>query len=33
MNVGTARPSSIRIFGPKVLKMRGTRTSMPWERW
>ena len=29
----TALPSSCRIRGPKVLKIRTIRTSSRWERW
>ncbi len=29
----TDRPSSTRMFGPYVLKMRTMRTSTPWWRW
>src|SRR5438876_844176 len=33
MNAGIARPSLRRMRGPKVLKMRTMRVSMPCVRW
>ena len=30
MNAGIARPSLIRMRGPKQLKMRAIRVSTPW---
>jgi hypothetical protein len=33
MNVGIARPSSGRIRGPYVLKIRTMAVSSPWNRW
>ena len=32
-NAGIARPSSTRMDGPKVLKMRAIRVSTRWKRW
>jgi hypothetical protein len=33
MKVGMARPSSGRIRGPYVLKIRTMAVSSPWKRW
>ena len=33
MKFVTTRPSSGRILGPYVLKIRAMRTSSPWRRW
>jgi hypothetical protein len=33
MKVGTARPSAIRIAGPKVLKILTIRTGIACARW
>ena len=33
MKFGIARPSSRRMRGPNVLKMRTMRVSSPWYRW